>query len=143
MYLQVYFKSGVLVFATCAADPHSGEIELKDQHFTQCPLPRVYSCLATVLGYLVRLNTNIYFFQSTDSRGSESSHSFSPDRGVRGRKGRKTRRSSDSEESDVADMNTKTKKSAQDKKSLDEPKKGTYICFTYTICFVFESKVLC
>ena len=47
MYLQVYFKSGVLVLATCAADPHSGEIELKDQHFTQCPLPIVYSCLAT------------------------------------------------------------------------------------------------
>ena len=69
----------------------------------------------------------MFFFQSSDSRGSDSSHSFSPERGGRGRKGRKTRGSTDSEESDVADMNTKTKKSAQGKKSQEEPKKGTYM----------------
>ncbi len=67
-------------------------------------------------------------YQSSDGRGSESSQSFSPERGGRGgkssRKGRRARGSSDSEESDVADMNTKTKKSGQDKKSQEEPKKG-------------------
>ena len=48
--------------------------------------------------------------------------------GGRGRKphhkGRRARGSSDSEESDVADMNTKTKKSGQNKKSQEEPKRG-------------------
>ena len=77
--------------------------------------------------YVVQLNTNTSFFQSTDSRGSESSHSFSPERGRRGKNCHKMRRSSDSEESDVADLNSKTKNSAQDKKtSQEEPMKGTY-----------------
>lgn len=66
------------------------------------------------------------YFQSTDSHGSESSQSFSPEMGGRRRKqsgkGRRQLRSSDSEESDVIDMNSKSKKS--DETNREEPNKG-------------------
>jgi len=38
----------------------------------------------------------------------------------------------------VADMNTKTKKSAQDKKSQEEPKKGTYTSKMVTVTYVIN-----
>lgn len=64
--------------------------------------------------------------QSTDSHGSESSQSFSPEMGGRRRKqsgkGRRQLRSSDSEESDVIDMNSKSKKS--DETNREEPNKA-------------------
>ena len=68
--------------------------------------------------------------QSTDSRGSESSQSYSPERGgarrrrVSGR-GRKARDSSESEESDVTDMNANTKTSDQGPPSQEDLQTGT------------------
>jgi len=79
----VYFESGVLEYATCAADPYSGEFGPEYLVFYAVPLAYSFSRPVTVLEYAVWLNTNIFSSRAqTVMEVKAAIHS--PQRGVAG-----------------------------------------------------------